>query len=128
MYNAVLEQIHQVLGNPVRNFNIPQTYIDKNDLWTGILAAAAFSFRSTTNSQKGYSPIQLIFGRDTILPIKYRVDWGSIRQKKQTQINKDNSCEKKNIESTMTIKSEIKSFSLNTLHTNMKRHIRARLQ
>ena len=29
--NAVLEQIHQVLVNLVRNFNISQTYVDKND-------------------------------------------------------------------------------------------------
>ena len=88
--NALLERIHQVLGNIVWTFNIStQTYVDKNDLWTGILAAAAFSFRSTTNSQKGYSPIQLILGRDTILPIKYRVDWELIRQQKYMQINRD---------------------------------------
>ena len=37
----------------------------------------------------------MIFGLDMILPITYIVDWGSIRQKKQTQINKDNACEKK---------------------------------
>ena len=43
MSNAVLERIHQVLGNLVQTFNIPnQTYVDENDLWKGILAAAAF--------------------------------------------------------------------------------------
>ena len=32
MYNAVLERVHQVLGNLVRTFNIStQTYVDKND-------------------------------------------------------------------------------------------------
>ena len=30
-----------------------------------------------------------------ILPIKNRVDWGLIRQKKQTQINRDNTRENK---------------------------------
>ena len=29
--NAVLERIHHVLGNLLRNFNIQQTYVDKND-------------------------------------------------------------------------------------------------
>ena len=53
MSNAVLKSIHQVLGNLVRTFNIsPQTYVDKNDLWTGILAAAAFLTYSTTNRKK----------------------------------------------------------------------------
>ena len=76
MSNAVLESIHQVLGNLLQNFNIyTQTYVDKNDPWTGILAAAAFAIYSTTNRGKGYSPGQLIFGRNIILPIKHRVDW-----------------------------------------------------
>ena len=80
--NTILEQIHQVLGNLVRTFNIQQTYVDENDLWTGILAAAAFAIRSTTNGQKCFSLVQLIFGRDMILSIKHRVDWELIRQKK----------------------------------------------
>ena len=40
MYNATLERIRQVLGNLVRTFNIQQTYVDKNDPWAVILAAA----------------------------------------------------------------------------------------
>ena len=75
IYNAILEQIHQVLGNLVRNFNIKQTYVDENDLWTGILAASAFEIFSTTNRQKCYSPGQLIFGCDMIFLIKHSVDW-----------------------------------------------------
>ena len=74
MSNAVLERIHQVLGNLVRNFNVQQTYVDKNDPWTGILAAVAFAIILTTNRKKGYSPGQLIFFRDMILQIKNEVD------------------------------------------------------
>ena len=51
MSNAILEQFNQVLGNLVRNFNIQQTYVDENDPWTGILAAAAFSISSKTNGK-----------------------------------------------------------------------------
>ena len=75
MFNAILEQIHQVLGNLVQNFKIQHNYVDKNDPWTGILDAAAFAIFSTTNRGEGYSPGQLIFVRDMILPIIYRVDW-----------------------------------------------------
>ena len=43
MPNAVLERINHVLGNLVRTFNIStQTYVDKNDPWTGILSATEF--------------------------------------------------------------------------------------
>ena len=31
MSNAILERIHQVLGNLVRTYNIYQTYVDKDD-------------------------------------------------------------------------------------------------
>ena len=97
MSNTVLESIHQVLGNLVRNFNIStQTYVDENDLWKGILSAAAFGICSTTNRQNYYSPGQLISGRDMILLIKHRVDWELTRQRNQMQINKYNTRENKN--------------------------------
>ena len=76
MSNALLKRVHQFLGNIVRNFNIStQTYVDKNDPWAGILAAAAFEIFSTNNGKKGYSPSKLIFACGIIIPIKHRVDW-----------------------------------------------------
>ena len=79
--NIVLEMIHQILGKLVRTFNIStQTYIDGDDLWTDILSTLSFAIPSTTNRLNGYSPVQLIFHRDMILPIKHRVDWELIRQ------------------------------------------------
>ena len=93
MCNAILERIHQVLGKIVRTFNIQQTYVDKNDPWTGILAAAAFAISSTTNRQKGYSPGQFVFGHDMILQIKHSLGCELIRQQNHTQINKDNTQE-----------------------------------
>ena len=75
MSNAAFKRIHRILGNLVRTFNKSnQTYVDENDPWTCILAAAAFVIHSKISRQKGYSPGQLIFGRDIILPIKKRVD------------------------------------------------------
>ena len=88
MPNAVLEQIHQVLGNLVRTLNISQTYVDKYDPWSGSLDAEVFAIHSPTNTEKGYIPGQLFFGQDMILPIEHTVDWELIRQKKQAQINK----------------------------------------
>ena len=83
MYNAASERILQVLGNLVRTFNIStQAYVEKNYPCTGIVAAAAFVICSATNRQTGYSPGQLMFGRDMILLIKHRVDWELIRQQK----------------------------------------------
>ena len=64
--------------------------MDEDDPWSGILSSEALSINSTANGLKGYSTFQLIFGYDIILPIKYTVDWELVRQKNQTQNNKDN--------------------------------------
>ena len=90
MSNGILERIHQVLGNLVRTCNITQTYVDEYDSWSGILSASAFAITSTTNRLKGYSPGQLIFDLDMILPVKHTVNWSLIRHQKQAQINIDN--------------------------------------
>ena len=90
MSNAALERINQVIGNLVRTYNISKTFIDKYDPWSVILAEAAFVIISTKNRIKVHSPGQLIFGRDTILPIEHTVDWELLRQRNQTQINKYN--------------------------------------
>ena len=75
MYNTILEQIHQILGNLVLTCNITKTFVDDDDLWSGSLSAAAFVILSTTNGLKGYIPGKLVFGHDLILHIKRRVDW-----------------------------------------------------
>ena len=56
----------------------------------GILAAAAFVTSSTTNGLKGYSLAQLLFVRDMILLIKFKMDWELIHQQNQMKISKDN--------------------------------------
>ena len=51
--NAILEKIHQVLGNLVQTFNIStQTYVDKNYPWKGVLAAAEFGICSKIIGKK----------------------------------------------------------------------------
>ena len=82
MSNTLLEQIYQVLGHRVLNFNIKDTYVDEYDPWLGILEASALAIHSTSNRLKGCSPGQLVFGRDMIIPIKHKADWELIRQLK----------------------------------------------
>ena len=42
--NAIIEQIHQTIGNIIRTFDVYN--IVNNDPWSGILAATMFAFRS----------------------------------------------------------------------------------
>ena len=80
----------------MRTCNITQNYVDKHEPWLSILSAAAFAILSTTNRLEGYSPVQLVFVRDTISLIKNPADWELIRQKNQSKINKNNNHENRN--------------------------------
>ena len=55
----------------------------------GYLEAVAFAVRSTYHSTKQQIPGEILFGIDMILPINHVADWRYIRQRKQTQIDKD---------------------------------------
>ena len=86
--NTTIERIHQVLGNLVLKYNIQEMYVYDADPFMGILAAAYFAIRSMYHRTKVKIPVQLVFGRDMILPINHVADRRYIRQRKQTQINK----------------------------------------
>ena len=49
-----------------------------------------FAVRATYHTTLQAFPMQLVFGRDTILNIKNVADWEHIRQRKQLRINHNN--------------------------------------
>ena len=82
--NAIIERIHQTIGNIIRAFDVSNTV--NNDPWSGILAATMFAVSATYHTTLQAFPMQLVFGRDTILNIKNVADWEHIRQRKQLQM------------------------------------------
>ena len=91
--NAVLERIHQVLGNIIRTFEMEDRTVDYRDPWTGILSATAFAVRSTYHTTLQATPGQLVFGRDLIFNIKHEANWKAINERKQRIIAKNNKYE-----------------------------------
>jgi len=91
--NAIVERIHQVLGNIIRTFELQTNYLDETDPWKGILTAAAFAVRTTYHTTLQKSPGQLVFGRDMIMNIKHTANWEYIRMRKQKLIDKNNRIE-----------------------------------
>ena len=79
--NAIIERIHQTIGNIIRTFDVSN--IVNNDPWSGILAATMFAVRATYQTTLQASPMQLLFDQDAILNIKHVADWEHIRQRKQ---------------------------------------------
>jgi len=92
--NAVLERIHQVLGNQLRSFELEDRPLTKEELtFEPFLTACAYAIRCTYHTTLQATPGQLVFGRDMILPVKFNADWALIAQRKQDQIDSSNRAE-----------------------------------
>ena len=88
--NAIVERVHQVIGNIIRTFELESNYLEEDDPWKGILSATAFAVRSTFHTSLQSTPGQLVFGRDMIFNIQHLANWEFIKQRKQKIINLNN--------------------------------------
>ena len=86
--NAIIERVHQTLGNILRTFELENNYLDEKDPWLGILSATTFVIHSTYHTTTQASPGQLVFGRDMILNIKHIANWKAIKDRKTKIIQK----------------------------------------
>ena len=89
---SIVEIFHKVLGKLVCTYSTQGTCVDDADLCMGNIASAFFVVQSMYHIIKDKNPVKMIFGWDTILPIKHVADWRYIRQNKQAQIEKDIIC------------------------------------
>ena len=78
--NAIVERVHQVIGNMIRTFELEDNYLDEDDPWKGILSPTAFAVRSTFHTTLQSSPGQLVFGRDMIFNIQHTANWEYIKK------------------------------------------------
>ena len=88
--NAIIERVHQTIGNMIRTFETHEITLDKNDPWGGILSAVMFATRATYHTTLKATPMQLVFGRDAFLNTKFEADWNVIKNNKQQMIHKNN--------------------------------------
>ena len=90
--NSILERIHQILGDCLTTFELEELNIneDEEDPFKDYLTMASYAIRCTFHKTHGYSPGQLVFGRDMFMPIETTIDWNSIKQRKQEAIRKSN--------------------------------------
>jgi len=91
--NAIVERVHQVIGNMIRTFELEDNYLDEDDPWKGILAATAFAVCSMYHTTLQKTLEQLVFSRDMICNIEHEAHWEYIRQHKQALIKKKNQYE-----------------------------------
>jgi hypothetical protein len=91
--NAIVERVHQVIGNIICTVELENNYLDDNDPWKGILSVTAFAVRSTFHTTLQNTPGLLLFGRDMILNVKHEANCEYICARKQNIIIKNNKAE-----------------------------------
>ena len=91
--NAILERVHQTIGNMIRTFELQHS--DDTVGLDGILAAVMFAVRATYHTTLQATPMQLVFGRDAILNTRFEANWKLIRERKMQRIAKNNAAENK---------------------------------
>ena len=73
--NSLIERVHLTLADILRIHKFQE---DPRQQWEDqmqeILQHTAFAIRATVNSTTGYSPGQLVFNRDMLLPFKVNVN------------------------------------------------------
>ena len=92
--NAIIERVHQTIGQMLRTQQLQNTDLIDNP-FQGVLAAVSFAIRATVHTTLQATPSQLVFGRDHIMNVKHTANWKNILDQKQKIINKNNHLENK---------------------------------
>ena len=89
--NAIIERIHQVVGDMIRTRDVRSKHdLDDDFGWTGILSAVRRAVNSLVHTTTRATPTQLVFGRDALLNISFVADWQYIKERKQHLILQNN--------------------------------------
>ena len=83
--NAILERVHQVVGNMLRTSKVDmQPTVDQQDV-ADFIADASWAIRSTYHTVLKSSPGAAVYGRDMLFDIPYVADWSKIGEYRQEQ-------------------------------------------
>ena len=94
--NAIIERIHQVVGDMIRTRDVRgKDDIDPDFGWSGVLSAIRHAVRSLVHTTTRATPTQLVFGRDALLNVSFLADWQYIKERKQNLILQNNKRENK---------------------------------
>jgi transposase InsO family protein len=81
--NAIIEQVHKVVNNMLRSFDLEKENLEEDNLFDYFLRSTAWAIRSTYHTTLQAMPCQLVFGRDMIHNIAFQANWYGIELKKE---------------------------------------------
>ena len=81
-----------MLGDARRTFELDEKDIDPDDEdpLEEHLSVAACATRSSFHATHGHSPAELVFGRNMFLPVATPVEWGAVKERRQSAAAKSN--------------------------------------
>ena len=89
--NAIVERVHQTIGNMIRTFKIHKNEeLPEDDPFSGVLTTVAFAIRATVHTTTRVMPMQLVFGHNVILNIQHQADWHYVKERKERMIKINN--------------------------------------
>jgi hypothetical protein len=88
--NGIIERVHLTFNDSLRTAEIDGREMDEKDPWGSFLASAAYAISSTFHTTLKATPGKLVFGRDTVLHIRFMADWGAIEQQLQKEMGRNN--------------------------------------
>ena len=93
--NAVVERVHQVIGNMLRTMDLEEMYLlpPPCDPFAGVISAIGYAIRSSWHATNQATPGQLVFGRDMAINVRHVADWNHIQQRKQKVASANNARE-----------------------------------
>ena len=88
--NAMIERIHQTIGNIIRSYEVSEIDLDEEDPFAGILAATMFATCASVHTTLQAPPMQLVLGRDAILNTRSKTNWKYVKDREQRLIDQNN--------------------------------------
>ena len=64
--NVILERVYQTIGNILHTFKVQNMVLDDKNPWDGTLASTMFAARAMVHTNIQYTPVQLLFGHNSI--------------------------------------------------------------
>jgi len=80
--NEIIEQIHKVVNDMVRSFDLENKYLEEDNPFDYFLQFTPYDIRSTYHTTLQATPCQLVFGRDMIHNIAFKSNWNHIQKRK----------------------------------------------
>jgi hypothetical protein len=72
--NAIIEQVHKVVNNMLRSFDLEQENLEEDNPFEYFLQSTAWATRSTFHTTLQATPFQLVYGRDMIHNIAFKAN------------------------------------------------------